>query len=127
MDDSLTYNAVSDVGGATNGIEQVTVMAQNKRRPVIRLPAPDPHAPGVTEWVFTGADGSTLALEGLFISGGDIVLRSVPPENNKVAQFASVTLTCCTLTPAIREISRIHPPSTAKRWMAETSSPAGCG
>lgn len=97
VDDSLTYNAVSDAGGATNGIEQVTVMAQNERRPVIRLP--DPHAPGVTEWVFTGADGSTLALEGLFVSGGDIVLRSVSPENNKVARFASVTLTCCTLDP----------------------------
>ena len=99
MDDSLTYNAVSDVGGATNGIQQVTIMALNERRPVIRLPAPDSHAPGVTEWVFTGADGSTLALEGLFVSGGDIVLRSVPPEDNKVAQFASVTLTCCTLDP----------------------------
>jgi hypothetical protein len=87
VDDSLTYDVVNPVGSSTTDIQQVTIMAKNESRPVIRLPvsSPDP-----TEWVFTGADGSTLALEGLFISGGDIVLRGV---------FDSVTLTCCTLDP----------------------------
>jgi len=104
LDDSLTYVAVNPVGTATAGIQQVTIVASDGQtqkgspgsRPVIRLPAPNP-AP--TEWVFTAADGGTLALEGLFISGGDIVLRSAPLPDNKVAEFKSVTLTCCTLDP----------------------------
>ncbi len=87
LNDSLTYESVNPVGSTTTGIQQVTIMAKNESRPVIRLPVPSPDP---TEWVFTGADGSTLALEGLFISGGDIVLRGV---------FDSVTLTCCTLDP----------------------------
>ena len=87
IDDSLTYAAVSDVGGPVTGIQQVTVRAANtKKRPLIRLAPPPP----VTEWAFTGADGSELAIEGLFISSGDIVLRG---------NFDSVTLTCCTLDP----------------------------
>ena len=100
LDDSLTYTAVNPVGTATAGIQQVTIVASDSQsqkgspgsRPVIRLPAP-------IEWVFTAADGGTLALEGLFISGSDIVLRSAPLPNNKVAEFKSVTLTCCTLDP----------------------------
>src|SRR5262249_31109264 len=42
------------------------------------------------EWTLTGNDGSTLVLDGLLISGGDIVLKG---------KFASVTFTCCTLDP----------------------------
>ncbi len=86
IDDSLTYAAVSDVGGPATGIQQVTIRAANTNRPLIRLAPP----PSVKEWVFTGTDGSELAIEGLFISGGDIVLRG---------DFDSVTLTCCTLDP----------------------------
>lgn len=84
--DSLTYDTVSDIGSVTTGIQHVMLHAKNKSRPLIRLPAGSP----ATELAFTGADGSTLALEGLFISGGDIVLRG---------KFDSVTLTCCTLDP----------------------------
>jgi hypothetical protein len=83
--DSLTYDAVSDVGSTTAGIQQVTLRAVNKSRPLIRLPGPN-----LTAWAFTGAEGGKLFLEGLFVSGGDIVLRGV---------FDSVTLTCCTLDP----------------------------
>ena len=97
LDDSLTYTSVSSVGDV-NAIQRVALRAQNLNRPVIRLPAP---APRSTEWVFTGAAASTptpngdlidgvLTLDGLFISGGDIVLRG---------SFDSVTLTCCTLDP----------------------------
>ena len=98
LDDSLTYNEVSPVGTATAGIQQVTIVASDgqgqkgslRSRPVIRLPAPSPRSTQPNKWVFTGAEGSTLALEGLFVSGGDIVLQGV---------FDSVTLTCCTLDP----------------------------
>jgi hypothetical protein len=84
VQDSLTYTSVQDV---TN-IHQVTVQAANKTRPLIRLPV---SGAGVTEWLFTGAgEKSELILEGLFISGGDIVLQG---------DFEQVTLLCCTLDP----------------------------
>lgn len=84
VQDSLTYTSVQDV---TN-IHQVTVRAANKTRPLIRLPV---SGAGVTEWLFVGAgEKSELILEGLFISGGDIVLRG---------DFERVTLFCCTLDP----------------------------
>jgi hypothetical protein len=88
INDSLTYTSVRDV----NGIDQVTILAANaaysliapnNARPVIRLAA------GAV-WNFTGNAGSTLILEGLFVSGGDIVLRG---------RFDTVTLTCCTFDP----------------------------
>ncbi len=81
--DSLTYSAVMAVGN----IQNVTLRSANKTRPLIRLPAP---APNIEEWTFTGAAGSNLVLEGLFISGGDIVLKG---------NFSSITLTCCTFDP----------------------------
>jgi hypothetical protein len=40
--------------------------------------------------VLHGSPGADLSLDGLFVSGGDIVLRG---------DFRSVTLTCCTLDP----------------------------
>src|SRR5271157_4603452 len=83
IDDSLTYTQVADV----TGIVQVTLMARNTSRPVIRLAPP---APDVTEWRFSGNDGSSLVVEGLLVSGGDIVLQGV---------FDTVTLTCCTFDP----------------------------
>jgi hypothetical protein len=83
LNDSLTYDSAPDFPD----IQQVTVMAQNQSRPVIRFAPP---LSGAKEWVFTGNPNSSLVLEGVFTSGGDIVLRG---------QFASVTLTCCTLDP----------------------------
>jgi hypothetical protein len=81
--DSLTYTSVGD---ATN-IDNVVVQAAAKKRPVFRLPAP---APAVATWTLTGNDESSLTLDGLLISGGDVVLKG---------KFANVTLTCCTLDP----------------------------
>ena len=73
-----------------NGIINVAVGAENKKRPLIRLPlAPS----GVTQWTFIGGDAAhpgLLALDGLFVSGGDIVLQG---------NFDTVVLTCCTLDP----------------------------
>ena len=86
IDDSLTYTDVSNLANIRN----VTLAGANETRPLIRLPAPTPSS--VTEWVFYGADEtqSVLRLEGLFISGADIVLQG---------GFKHVTITCCTFDP----------------------------
>jgi hypothetical protein len=81
--DSLTYTEVSDLVN----IQKVTLQAENNTRSLIRLPAPNPN---VKEWIFSGAEGSELILEGLFISGGNLVLQG---------NFDQVTLRCCTLDP----------------------------
>jgi hypothetical protein len=89
--DFLTYDAVASVGSAANGIVDVTVGAENKTRPLIRLPAP---SPSVATWTFTGganaAHPGRLVLDGLFVSGGDIVLSGF---------FDEVSLICTTLDP----------------------------
>jgi hypothetical protein len=41
-------------------------------------------------WIITGEPGSSLTLDGIFVSGADIILRGV---------FTDVTLSCCTLDP----------------------------
>jgi hypothetical protein len=84
INDSLTYVAISDVPS----VAQLTLMARNQSRPVIRFSPSSP--PTTPEWTIHGSPNSSLVLEGLFVSGGDIVLRG---------SFASVTLTCCTLDP----------------------------
>ncbi len=80
LSDSLTYDGVADltVTGA------LTIASGNNQRPLIRLAA-------ATPWTITGGSAdAALALDGLFVSGQDIVLAG---------QFASVTITCCTLDP----------------------------
>ena len=77
---SLTYDGASDltVTGA------LTVASGNNQRPLIRLGTAKP-------WTITGGGtDAVLNLDGLFISGQDIVLAG---------QFASVTITCSTLDP----------------------------
>ncbi len=83
VNDSLTYISAADIPG----VAQLTLIAQNPSRPVIRL---SPSPPAVTEWVINGLSGSSLVIEGLLLSGGDLVLRG---------SFTSVTLTCCTFDP----------------------------
>jgi hypothetical protein len=86
VDDSLTYTAVADVPG----IRQVTIRGSNRRRPVVRL------AGAGQSWTLTaglpggGVDCILLALEGLFLSGADLVLAGT---------FDQVQLSCCTLDP----------------------------
>jgi hypothetical protein len=80
IEDSLTYTKVSDVGGP---IQDVTIRAANRQRPVIRIESP-------AEWRLSGQAGSTLTLEGLFLSGCDLVLDG---------GFDTVRLRCCTLDP----------------------------
>jgi hypothetical protein len=97
---SLTYNGAGPIG--VSGA--LTIAAANKQRPVIRLPAG-----GSGEWVITGAPESSLVLDGLLISGGDIVLAG---------SFVSVTITCCTLDTgtSIEQIGTSPPQVTYAMW-----------
>jgi hypothetical protein len=85
IQDSLTYTTIAGFANIAN----VTVQAAPRTRPVLRWPAPP--ASGQNQWVLNGADtNSNLLLDGLLISGTDIVLTG---------SFNSVTLRCCTLDP----------------------------
>ncbi len=77
--DSLTYAGAPDLDVAG----QLTLRADNRQRPLIRLAPPAP-------WRINGASASSLGFDGLFVSGGDIVLTG---------DFDTVTLSCCTLDP----------------------------
>jgi hypothetical protein len=61
----------------------LTLQAAIQACPLIRLP-PD------SSWEIHGTPGATLVLDGLFVSGGDVVLTG---------SFDSVTLNCCTFDP----------------------------
>lgn len=93
--DGRTLTAVAD-----SAVRQLTIRAEDSERAVIRL------APGAAPWVFTGDDAS-LRLEGLLISGADVVLRG---------SFEEVVLSCCTLDPGGSGAMRT-PPSI---WDAST-------
>jgi len=80
FNDSLTYAGAADVHVRGS----LTLMAAIKKRPLIRLDAGTP-------WTFEGTStDASLVLDGMFVSGQDIVLQG---------NFATVTLTCCTLDP----------------------------
>ncbi len=89
--DFLTYTSAPNVGSVATGIVAVTIGVENTYRPLVRLRLTSTSGP--TEWVFTGGDAAhpgQLVLDGLFVSGGDLVLRGT---------FDTVTLLCCTLDP----------------------------
>ncbi len=75
--DSLTYAGIGD----TTVQDALTLRAGNLQRPLIRLT-------GAAR--LTGTPGSCLTLDGIFVSGDDIVLQG---------SFESVTLSCCTFDP----------------------------
>jgi hypothetical protein len=85
--DNLTYDSIADVGTGAEAVHRVTVRALNGTRPLIRLD-------GTTEWVIKGdantGDDQELVLDGIFLSGADIVLQG---------SFRVVRLKCCTLDP----------------------------
>jgi hypothetical protein len=81
--DSLTYEPAGTVGSPAAPVVDLLVQAAAEQRPVLR-PASG------TNLVFTGAPAGILALDGLLISGGDVVLRG---------SFDSVRITACTLDP----------------------------
>ena len=75
---ALTIQAVAPTASAA------APLAAGPSCPVIRLPATD------SPWVINGAAGAVLVLDGLLVTGGDVVLTG---------SFASVTLNCCTFDP----------------------------
>lgn len=92
ISDSLTYNSAPNttIGSAT-GPNSLVVRASNLARPLVRFPH---SATGPAQWTFTGSTvsdpGNTLVLDGLFVSGGDIVVEG---------NFDAVTISTCTLDP----------------------------
>ncbi|UWE11802.1 hypothetical protein [Actinacidiphila bryophytorum] len=87
--DGLTSTAVADVGSADTPLADVAVRAAGAVRAVVRLDGSG------GPWVFHGSPPGTqpaarLRLEGLLLSGQDIVLRG---------GFADVALVCCTVDP----------------------------
>jgi hypothetical protein len=89
--DSLTYADVAGVGTTATPAGPLLVRAGPQQRPVVRLPKPAKPADFPTPWVFTGGNpDAELTLDGLFVSGGDVVLRGA---------FKTVRLTGCTTDP----------------------------
>jgi hypothetical protein len=91
--DSRTYTAANDVAVIPAGSPArpsasagtpLTIRARPGCRPVIRL------AEHAGPWVFTGGEGAQLELDGLFVSGGEIVLRG---------SFDHVKIVGCTFDP----------------------------
>ena len=78
VDDSRTYTQVTDL----NAIRNVVLRAGDRTRPLVR--------PDTSEWVFTGDRRRGAELDGLFLSGVDVVLKG---------SFELVSLRCCTLDP----------------------------
>jgi hypothetical protein len=76
--DSLTYTAVADL----TGIARFRLGAGQAERAVVRVDG--------GAWTFTGGPRASLALDGLLVSGMDVVLRGT---------FDDVTLTSMTLDP----------------------------
>jgi hypothetical protein len=77
--DMLTYRGAADIPHVNGAL---TLQAQNQMRPLIRL--------GAADWRITGAAGASLILDGLFVSGNDMILAGA---------FDSVSISCCTLDP----------------------------
>jgi hypothetical protein len=96
ISDSLTYGKLHDVGTTATPIGTVLVQAGPQQRPVLR-PAPAGPTPA---WVFTGGGEAELTLDGLLVSGCDIVLRG---------SFDAVRITACTLDPG--NLRRGAPPA----------------
>ena len=86
--DGRTSTAVADLPAVVD----VNVRAADQERAVIRLD-------GTASWTLTG-DGGRLRLEGLLVSGADVVLRG---------RFDEVVLSCCTLDPGTSGAARTPP------------------
>jgi hypothetical protein len=91
--DSLTYAAVDDVVLTAAPGGSLLVRAGPDVRPVVRLPSAANADDPPVAWVFTGGEQNPeLILDGLLVSGGDIVLRGA---------FSTVRLTACTTDPGM--------------------------
>ena len=86
--DSFTYPALADSGSPAAPIISLLVRACPGWRPVLRPAAAG--SAGPAQWTFTGGAGARLVLDGLTVSGCDIVLRG---------SFHTVRITACTIDP----------------------------
>lgn len=76
--DSQTYNSIDNIS-----VDDVTVRAKDKQRPLLRIAA---------DWTIAGlSDSSVLEIDGLFVSGGSTIVLQ--------GNFARVTLRNCTFDP----------------------------
>jgi hypothetical protein len=82
--DSRTYGTLADVGSSSAPIVSLLVRAGPSMRPVLRPTS------RTAPWIFTGGGEAELILDGLTVSGCDIVLRG---------SFDTVRLTACTIDP----------------------------
>jgi hypothetical protein len=82
--DCATYTALADVGSSAEPIVSLLVRAGPGMRPVLRP------AGRAGPWVFTGGGEARLVLDGLTVSGCDVVLRG---------SFDTVRMTACTIDP----------------------------
>jgi hypothetical protein len=82
--DSATYQALASPGSSAAPIASLLVRAGPGMRPVLRPSS------RTTPWVFTGGGEACLVLDGLTVSGCDIVLRG---------SFDTVRITACTIDP----------------------------
>ena len=112
--DSLTYQALADAGSTPDPVVSLVVRAGPGKRPVLR-PAPGPSGPG--EWIFTGGPGARLVLDGLTISGCDIVLRGA---------FDTVRFTACTVDPGTAQEEAVAPGSPPLATAADGVPLAPC-
>lgn len=106
--DSRTYAAVADVTCApadAGPAGPVTVRARPGERPLIRLPVPGGRGER-PRWVFRGGEGARLVLDGLFVSGGDIVLQG---------SFEHVRIVGCTFDPGTLAAGALPVPDFAGR------------
>lgn len=86
--DSLSYPALASVGSTTAPVASLLVRAGPRLRPVLRPVSPG--LPRVSPWIFAGGGEAQLSLDGLTLSGCDIVLRG---------SFDTVRITACTIDP----------------------------
>ncbi len=95
LNDCLTYGGVQDVSVAALTLQGgFSAQTGLSARPLLQL------TPGQI-WHITGlSPDATLNLDGLFISGGEIVLQG---------QFSTVTITCCTLDPGTASAGPLLP------------------
>ena len=103
--DSLTYGQLADVGSTTAPITVVLVAAGPQVRPVLRPATGSPPSAGEAPWIFTGAGQAELTLDGLLVSGCDVVLRG---------SFDTVRFTACTMDPGTAAPSApVSPPASS--------------
>jgi hypothetical protein len=82
--DCATYTALADAGSSAEPIVSLLVRAGPGMRPVLRP------AGRAGPWIFTGGGEAELVLDGLTVSGCDVVLRG---------SFDTVRITACTIDP----------------------------